>query len=300
MKWSLLLLALIALAQISILLAPYILSLLTAWAYGLSLDDFTGCYLPSAVILDVAPRCRETGSLGVASAAVQAGKWDSLVSVIVWALGVRELAGELLLPWWHPYWDNMAEWAGAGAAACFAVLCWLSFGAGALGSSLVAAWVTLRDNIPIWWKMAVAGVDACISTSTSVASGVVRWVGGLPIAMWSWLHWAIPTCGDVLLEAYRSTLEWILWELFKVVAHCVLVLGFLVLLATPSAEGRRGDPQGHNGDHEGRGFAPAGPPGRPGMMAQRGPPTSTGRRSTPRSSARRTPLRAYVEEGKEE
>ena len=173
------------------------------------------------------PRCRESGLLGVASTAVQAGKSDPLVRLIVRGVEARDLAGGFLIPRWQLVRNGMNVLVGAGAEAFTAVSFAMSFVVGALGGLLVEGWGLLRYNI---LGLAVAGSDASTSAVLSVVVPVVavfdRSVGVM--RSWSWLHDAILASinelGNTILEAYRQAVARVLWFFFSWGSLCLLIL----------------------------------------------------------------------------
>ncbi|KAL9094965.1 MAG: hypothetical protein Q9165_002915 [Trypethelium subeluteriae] len=178
MKWPILI-ALVAILLIARDQIGIFLYSLLAWVYGLEYDDFTSCYLPSAIVHEVDIRCREGNRLGVASMAVQAGKSDQFIGLIVQALGFGDLARGVVIPPWH----------------------WL------------------QGNIAFGRGVAVAGFDAFITAVLPLAMMVCGLVGKLLIASWGQLHEAIlaivigvPNC---LFAAYEWLVEQLLWFVFS-------------------------------------------------------------------------------------
>ena len=166
-------------------------------------------------MLDVDPRCRERSIMGVASIAIQAGKWDPLVGGIVRALAARDLARGVLMPGWQLLCDNMAFWRSVAVASADA-------------------------SISTVLSVAVASADASISTVLSVASFAIGIAEAVPLPAWGSLgkHMvaSLSALPDRLYAAYIAALDWVLW--FCVSWGSVWV-GIRVLLVCFPQEERR-------------------------------------------------------------
>ncbi|KAF2239577.1 hypothetical protein EV356DRAFT_528162 [Viridothelium virens] len=208
MKWPALL-ALVAILLIAHEQIGVFLYSLLAWAYGLRYDDFTSCYLPSAIVHEVDVRCREGNMLGVASMAIQAGKSDQLVGLIVQALGFGDLVkGVVILPW---HW--------------------------------------LQGNIVFGRGVAVAGSDAFITAMLSLATMVCGLVGNFAMSSWSQLHEGILAIVIVVPGCLFAACEWLVrqlvWFVFSWGTVGMLIKVLLVYLTPverhePAPPGRRG------------------------------------------------------------